>query len=100
MRAGGGGVIAALAGAPRVGAHGLIALLPHLLRLQRERSAYSAYAAECLRILTENTAKLCSGEFINVKLEDVINPKPVDDRPVEEITADIIQRCGLEVRKN
>lgn len=32
-----------------------------------------------------------------VKFENIINPKPVDNRTGEEIAADIIKRAGIEV---
>ena len=59
--------------------------------------AYRIYVADCLRILTENTAKIGGGSYITAKLADIINPKPVDNRTGEEIAADIIKRAGIEV---
>ena len=37
------------------------------------------------------------GSYIPVKLSDIINPKPVDNRTGEEIAADIIKLAGIEV---
>lgn len=59
--------------------------------------AYRIYVSDCLRIISENTAKICGGSYITAKLADIINPKPVDDRTGEEIAADIINRAGIEV---
>ena len=59
--------------------------------------AYRIYVTDCLRIISENTAKICGGSYITAKLADIINPKPVDDRTGEEIAADIINRAGIEV---
>lgn len=39
--------------------------------------------------MTENTARLCEGAYITVKLDDILNPKPVDTRTSEEIIDDI-----------
>ena len=64
---------------------------------QQRDLAYRIYVSECLRIISENTAKMGGGNYITVKLADIINPKPVDNRPVEEIAADIIKRAGIEV---
>ena len=59
--------------------------------------AYRIYVSDCLRIISENTAKICGGSYITAKLADIINPKPVDNRTGEEIAADIINRAGIEV---
>ena len=64
---------------------------------QQRDLAYRIYVADCLRIISENTAKISRGSYINAKLADIINPKPVDKRTGEEIAADIIKRAGIEV---
>ena len=37
------------------------------------------------------------GSYITVKLDDILNPKQVENRTGEEIAADIIKRAGIEV---
>ena len=64
---------------------------------QQRDLAYRIYIADCLRIISENTAKMGGGSYITVKLADIINPKPVDNRTGEEIAADIIKQAGIEV---
>ena len=68
-----------------------------LFRKEQEDKAVKIYYAECLRIITENTAKMGGGSYITAKLSDIINPKPVEKRTGEEIAADIIKRAGIEV---
>ena len=68
-----------------------------LFQKEQEDRAVTIYCAECLRIITENTAKISGGNYITAKLADIINPKPVDNRTGEEIAADIIKRAGIEV---
>ena len=68
-----------------------------LFQKEQEDKAVKIYYAECLRIITENTAKIGGGSYITVKLDDVLNPKPVDNRTGEELAADIIKRAGIEV---
>lgn len=51
-------------------------------------------------MITKNTANFNGGEFVKAKFEDIVNPKPVDNRPAEEIAADVIKRCGLVVVKD
>ena len=69
-----------------------------LFQKEQEDKAIKIYYAECLRIITENTAKMGGGSYITAKLADIINPKPTDNRTGAEITAEIIQRCGLVVK--
>ena len=64
---------------------------------QQRDLAYRIYVADCLRIISENTAKVGGGSYITAKLSDIINPKPVEKRTGEEIAADIIKRAGIEV---
>ena len=64
---------------------------------QQRDLAYRIYIGDCLRIISENTAKMGGGSYITAKFADIINPKPVDDRTGEEIAADIIKRSGIEV---
>ena len=68
-----------------------------LFQKEQEEKAVRIYYAECLRIITENTAKIGGGSYITVKLDDILNPKPVDNRTGEELAADIIKRAGIEV---
>ena len=64
---------------------------------QRRDLAYRIYVADCLRIISENTAKVGGGSYITAKFADIINPKPADNRTGEEIAADIIKQAGIEV---
>lgn len=68
-----------------------------LFQKEQEDKAVKNYYAECLRIITENTAKISGGSYIAVTLSDILNPKPVDNRTGEELAADIIKRAGIEV---
>ena len=59
--------------------------------------AYRIYVTDCLRIISENSAKMVGGSYMKAKFTDIINPKPVDNRTGEEIAADIIKLAGIEV---
>ena len=59
--------------------------------------AYRIYVTDCLRMETENTAKMSPGAYTAARFYDIINPKPVDNRSGNEIAADIIKRAGIEV---
>ena len=68
-----------------------------LFQKEQEDKAVKIYYAECLRIISENMAKMGGGSYITAKLADIINPKSVDNRTGEEIAADIIKLAGIEV---
>ena len=69
-----------------------------LFQKEQEDKAVKIYYAECLRIITENTAKMGGGSYITAKLADIIDPKKVDNRTGDEIVSDIIKRAGLVVK--
>ena len=56
-----------------------------LFKQEQEEKATKIYYAECLRIIGENTARSCGGSYIQAKLVDVLDPKPVDNRSANEI---------------
>jgi hypothetical protein len=60
-----------------------------LFKQEQEEKATKIYYAECLRIISENTAKMCFGSYIQAKLADMLDPKPVDDRTADEIISGI-----------
>ena len=64
---------------------------------QQRDLAYRIYVSDCLRIISENTARMSNGSYVTAKFSDIINPKPVENRTGEEIAADIIKRAGIEV---
>ena len=65
---------------------------------QQKEMAYRIYVTECLRMITENTAKQSGGSYINKPFADLIGSnKPNDERTADEIIADISFRAGLEV---
>ena len=67
---------------------------------EREKTeAYHIYVTDALRIVAENTAKFASGNYIKARYSDMIEPKKQDNRTCEEITADIVARCGLTIKK-
>ena len=67
-------------------------------RREQEDKAYRIYVADALRLISENTASSVGGKYITARFADVIAPpKEEDNRTCEEITAEIIARCGLVV---
>lgn len=54
----------------------IIATLPCKIKADVEKELYYQYTARCLRIITENTAKLSQGNYIAVELDEILNPKP------------------------
>ena len=67
-------------------------------RREQEDKAYRIYVTDALRLISENTASSVGGKYITARFGDVIAPpKEEDNRTCEEITAEIIARCGLVV---
>lgn len=47
-----------------------------------------------IRLIGENTAKLVQGSYIKAEYEDIINPKPKDDRTADEIISNITEKIN------
>lgn len=60
--------------------------------------AYRIYVTDALRFVAENTARYTGGSYIKARYSDMIEPKKQDNRTCEEITADVVARCGLVVK--
>ena len=61
--------------------------------------AYRIYVTDALRIVGENTAQYVGGDYIKARYAGMIEPKKQDNRTCEEITADVVARCGLTIKK-
>lgn len=68
------------------------------LNEKAKTEAYRIYVTDALRLVAENTARYAGGNCIKARYIDVVEPKKQDNRTCEEITADIVARCGLEVK--
>ena len=64
---------------------------------QQRDLIYRIYVANCLRIMTENTAKQSGGNYMTAEYEDLIKPKKKDNRTGNEIAADVIRNAGIKV---
>ena len=93
--AGGEQLITALLSVPRLGVRGYLAALPALLKQRRIHDDWQKYVGECLRTITENTAKYVGGSYMTTKWTDIVDPKPKDTRSGAEIAADVIKKAGL-----
>ena len=60
---------------------------------------YRVYVTDCLRMITENTAKFAGGSMIKERFFEIIHRqnKPKDEQNGNKIVADIIKRAKLEV---
>lgn len=58
------------------------------------------YITDCLRLLTENTAKGANTEagYITNRYADIISPNMRQTRTGDEIASDIIRRAGLQLK--
>ena len=60
-------------------------------------SVFKVYVSDCLRIITENTAKYAGGSFMKMRYSDLIESKPKQEKSAEEIIDDVVKKAGLEV---
>lgn len=65
---------------------------------QRE-VAYRIYVTDCLRMITENTARFAKGSYMKGRYADILKEPVRDNRTGEEIAAEVIQKAGLVVIK-
>lgn len=65
-----------------------------LFQKEQQEKAITYYCAECLRILTENTAKLCGGAYVQRKLYDVLEDRPAETRDPDEIIETIRKKLA------
>lgn len=68
-------------------------------RQQRRDLAYRVYVTDCLRIMTENTARFAGGRYVTQGFSAALRREPVDNRTGEEIAADVIKKAGLVVKE-
>ena len=68
------------------------------LNEKARNDAYRIYVTDALRSVAENTARYAGGNYIKARYADIIEPKKQDNRTCEEITADVVARCGLVVK--
>ena len=64
---------------------------------QQRDLIYRIYVTNCLRIMTENTAKQAGGNYMTAEYEDLIKPKKKDNRTGNEIATDVIRNAGIKV---
>lgn len=69
------------------------------LESEHKHAQEVGYIADCLRLLTENVAKLVpQGTYYTARLHDVMHPQPVEDIDGDEIVRRIFKKAGLKGR--
>lgn len=48
--------------------------------------------------ISGNTARYAGGDYMQIRWEDLANPKPADTRTGYEIAAEVIKKAGLVPR--
>ena len=65
-----------------------------LFQKKEQEKAIALYMGECLRTIAENTAKSVGGSYITVKLSEILDPKPREERSAEEIIDTIKEKVN------
>ena len=75
----------------------ILSTILYVIKQDTEQRVFETYTAECLRLISENTAKMSGGTFISVKYKDIINPPKKEKKTATEIVEDICLRSGIKV---
>lgn len=59
---------------------------------EQQEKAYHIYVTDCLRVITENTAKQGGGSYIKLRYADVIEPHKEETRTAEEIITSLKEK--------
>ncbi len=70
-----------------------------MAKAENEQQLFKGYVTEALRLIGENVAKLTQGQYIAQRWPDMIRSTPEKEQTAEEITADIVKKAGLVVRR-
>lgn len=92
--AGAEAVTSALLSAPKLRAKACISMLPAIIRRQQKEEYFRAYVAECLRVISENTAKMVGGSYMQAHYSTGEAKKEAPDVTGEEILEYMKKRMG------
>ena len=76
-------IISALCALPRVRARAYLSILPMELKKQCEREILRRYITDGIQMITQNTAGRDEQLYLSIGYEDIISPKPVENRSAE-----------------
>ena len=65
-----------------------------LFKKEQQEKAIKLYYGECLRMIAKNTAQFVGGAYIEAHLSDILEPKPVDNRPADDIISVIKEKIN------
>lgn len=68
--------------------------MEYKIKADMENLAYQVYTARALQILSEDMANAFGGKSMAISYEELVNPKPVDNRSAEEIIEDIKKKMN------
>ena len=64
-----------------------------LFRKETEEKAYRFYVANCLQVITKNTAMASGGNYISKSLNEILNPPKEETRSKQEIINTLKAKC-------
>lgn len=59
---------------------------------EQQEEAYKCYVTDALRLITENTAKACGGNYIQARYADLIAPRKEESRTANEVIIDLKEK--------
>ena len=70
------------------------------LKQTHEDETFRIYVTDCLKYVTENTARQSSGRFMVARFADILHPAEVDSRTGDEIAEDFLRRLAMSYEEN
>ena len=70
------------------------------LKKEQRRYIFENYVTDCLRLLTESSAKQVGGRYITERFADILKKgqRQKNNRTGDEVAVDVITRLGLKLK--
>lgn len=76
-----------------------ISALPELINRGIKDEAYRIYITDALKVISENTAKFASRQYMDRRYAELYDTPQKETRTGAEIAADVIKKAGFTVLK-
>jgi hypothetical protein len=92
-------IVNALLFAPRLKVKAMFGVLPQLIKNQSIGEAYQIYVTDCLRMISENTAKQIGGRYIPKRYADFLTEPSRPKKTPRQIIADLEKSGAITVKR-
>lgn len=92
-------IVNALLSAPRLKVKAMFGVLPQLIKNQSIGETYQIYVTDCLRMISENTAKQSGGSYIPKRYADFITGPSKLKKTPQQIVADLEKSGAITIKR-